>query len=83
QRRFAERRDRPDKRWKFNAADESESARWDDYRVAYEDVLHLTSTERAPWFVVPADHKWYRNWVVSRILIDTLKEIDPRYPEVP
>jgi PPK2 family polyphosphate:nucleotide phosphotransferase len=80
-RRLEERLQQPDKRWKFQPADLEERGHWDDYTVAYEDVLHLTSTENAPWYVVPADHKWYRNWVVSRILIQTLRALDPQYPE--
>ncbi|MDH3402067.1 MAG: polyphosphate kinase 2 family protein [Acidobacteriota bacterium] len=71
----------PDKRWKFARGDLAERARWDDYRAAYEAVLSRTSTPWAPWYVVPADRKWYRNLVVSRVLVDTLKELDMRFPE--
>ncbi len=71
----------PAKRWKFQESDVTERARWDEYRAAFEEMLARTSTPAAPWFVVPADHKWYRNWVVSTILIDVLGEMDPRYPD--
>jgi PPK2 family polyphosphate:nucleotide phosphotransferase len=82
-RRLEERLQRPDKRWKFSPADVEERARWDDYRAAYEEAIHRTSTALAPWYVVPANHKWFRNWAVSRILIETLRSLDPKYPEPP
>jgi PPK2 family polyphosphate:nucleotide phosphotransferase len=69
------------KRWKFEPADLAERERWDDYQGAYADVLNATSTARAPWYVIPANHKWFRNWAVSRVLVDTLDRIDPHYPE--
>jgi len=69
------------KRWKFNSADLAERARWDAYRAAYEEAIGQTSTEHAPWYVIPADRKWFRNWAVSRIVIETLEAMDPRYPE--
>jgi PPK2 family polyphosphate:nucleotide phosphotransferase len=70
----------PAKRWKFRRGDLEERERWDDYMAAYEEAIARTSTEHAPWYVVPADHKWFRNWAVSRIVIETLEEMDPRYP---
>jgi len=70
----------PTKRWKFRRGDLDERARWDDYRAAFEEALWRTSTEQAPWFVVPADRKWYRNWVVSRILTETLEDMAPQFP---
>jgi PPK2 family polyphosphate:nucleotide phosphotransferase len=79
--RLRERLERPDKRWKFKLGDLDERKRWDDYIEAYEEAIARTSTEHAPWYVVPADHKWFRNWAVSRIVIETLEEMDPRYPE--
>jgi PPK2 family polyphosphate:nucleotide phosphotransferase len=79
-RRLLARLDRPDKRWKFRAADLDERAHWDDYMAAYEEAIARTSTDHAPWYVVPADHKWFRNWAVSRIVIETLEEMDPQYP---
>jgi PPK2 family polyphosphate:nucleotide phosphotransferase len=72
-----------DKRWKFDVGDLEHRALWDDYIAAYEEALTLTSTEHAPWHVVPADRKWYRNLVVSSILIQTLEDMDPRYPPEP
>jgi PPK2 family polyphosphate:nucleotide phosphotransferase len=78
--RLRERLERPDKRWKFRRGDLVERERWDDYMAAYEEAMARTSTERAPWYVVPADHKWFRDWAVSRIVIETLQEMDPRYP---
>jgi PPK2 family polyphosphate:nucleotide phosphotransferase len=80
-RRLEARRDDPSKRWKFQDSDVRERARWDDYVPAFEDMLAATSTTSAPWYVVPADHKWYRNWVVSTILVEVLTSMDPRYPE--
>jgi PPK2 family polyphosphate:nucleotide phosphotransferase len=79
--RLLARLDDPTKRWKFNPGDLAERARWDEYAAAYEEALQRTSTEHAPWYVVPADRKWFRNWAVSRIVIETLEAMDPRYPE--
>ena len=79
--RFRARLDIPSKRWKFNSEDLAVRERWDDYRVAYEEALAETSTVAAPWFVVPADHKWYRNWAITEILVHTLRAMDPHYPE--
>ncbi|HEY4375881.1 MAG TPA: polyphosphate kinase 2 family protein [Acidimicrobiales bacterium] len=78
--RFRQRLEDPAKRWKFAKADIDVRARWDDYREAYEDAIEETSTADAPWYVVPADRKWYRNWAVSRILIETLTEMKPEFP---
>jgi PPK2 family polyphosphate:nucleotide phosphotransferase len=78
--RFQARLDDPNKRWKFRKGDLKERERWDDYTAAFEDALSQTSTAGAPWYVVPADRKWFRNWVVSRILVDTLEDMDPQYP---
>ncbi|MGT2426335.1 PPK2 family polyphosphate kinase [Amnibacterium kyonggiense] len=72
---------RPDKHWKFNPADVDERARWDDYMAAYDAVLERTNTDAAPWYVVPADHKTYRNWAVAELLRETLAELDPHYPQ--
>ena len=71
----------PTKRWKFNPNDLEERSRWSDYQVAYDAALFRCSTPTAPWYVVPANKKWYRNWAITRILIETLEEMDPRYPE--
>ncbi|MGH2708375.1 MAG: PPK2 family polyphosphate kinase [Actinomycetota bacterium] len=70
----------PAKRWKFRREDLEERALWDRYQKAYQDALQATSTSKGPWYVVPADRKWYRNWVVSRILVETLRKMDPQYP---
>jgi PPK2 family polyphosphate:nucleotide phosphotransferase len=79
--RLQSRVDHAHKRWKFNPADLAERARWDDYQAAFGDALRETSTKAAPWYCVPADHKWYRNWAVLRILIETLEEMDPQWPD--
>ncbi len=78
--RFRDRLDDPTKCWKFRVGDLDDRARWDDYRAAFEEAIARTSTEPAPWYVVPADRKWYRNWAVSRIVVETLEALDPRYP---
>jgi PPK2 family polyphosphate:nucleotide phosphotransferase len=79
--RLRSRLDEPDKRWKARADDFVERRFWDSYQAAYLDVLEQTSTAVAPWFVIPADHKWYRNWAVSQVLLDSLEQMDPRYPD--
>lgn len=79
-RRLQTRLDDPKKRWKFSSSDLAERAYWDDYQRAYEDAMTLCNTSYAPWFIVPADHKWYRNLVISRILRRTLEDMDPQYP---
>jgi PPK2 family polyphosphate:nucleotide phosphotransferase len=79
--RFDARLEEPTKRWKFQPADLAEREHWDDYQVAYSDAIGKTATDEAPWYVIPANHKWYRNWAVSCILIDTLRAMDPHYPE--
>jgi PPK2 family polyphosphate:nucleotide phosphotransferase len=79
--RFRERLEREDKHYKFSANDVRERRNWDAYQEAYEDAVRLTSTSWAPWYVVPADHKWYRNLVVARIVCATLEALDPRWPE--
>jgi PPK2 family polyphosphate:nucleotide phosphotransferase len=79
--RLQARLDDPSKHWKFNVGDLKERALWEEYVGAYEDVLSLTSTKWAPWYIVPANRKWYRNLVVSEILIDTLKGLKMGYPQ--
>src|SRR5919109_3873822 len=79
--RFKERLERQDKHYKFSANDVRERRNWDAYQQAYEDALRLTSTPWAPWYVVPSDHKWYRNLVVARIVCATLEAMDPRWPD--
>ena len=78
--RFQTRLDVPDKYWKFSAADLDKRKQWDDYQAAYEDLLNQCTTQQAPWHVIPADQKWYRNLAVSRVLVQALKQLDPRYP---
>ncbi len=72
----------PVKHWKINPDDLVDRARWDDFMRAYEDVMQKTSTEFAPWYVVPADRKWYRNLCVARIMLDTLKKLNMEYPSI-
>lgn len=71
----------PTKHWKFNPDDLKDRALWPDFMDTYEEVLSKTSTEHAPWYVVPANRKWYRNLVVARIMVDTLKQLDMKFPE--
>lgn len=78
--RLLERLDQVEKQWKFNPGDLKERALWPEYEKAYEDVLEKTSTHWAPWYVIPANKKWYRNIVISRILIDALKDLDLQLP---
>ena len=80
--RFLKRVDLPEKNWKFSSADVRERSYWDDYQAAFSDMLSHTSTEWAPWYVVPADHKWFARICVSAVLAHTLIGIDPRYPKV-
>lgn len=80
-RRFQARLDQPHKRWKFSRGDLAVRAKWDAYREAYTDAIEATTTVDAPWYVVPADDKKLRNWIVLQILVSTLGEMDPRYPE--
>jgi PPK2 family polyphosphate:nucleotide phosphotransferase len=80
--RFLERLERPEKNWKFSAADLAERGYWDDYMKAYEDALSATSTEWAPWYVIPADHKWVARTVVADVITTTIQELDLEYPEV-
>ncbi len=82
-RRFEQRLKDPQKRWKFQRGDLEDRALWKEYQAAYSEALERTSTATAPWYVIPADHKWYRNWAVSRLLIETLTEMDPKYPDPP
>ena len=80
--RFLERLDRPDKNWKFSAADLKERDRWDEYMGAYQDMVRETSSEHAPWFVVPADHKWFTRLIVANAIIDALDELDLHFPKI-
>jgi PPK2 family polyphosphate:nucleotide phosphotransferase len=82
-RRFEERLKDPQKRWKFQRGDLEDRALWKEYQAAYSEALQRTSTKTAPWYIIPSDHKWFRNWAVSRLLLETLTEMDPQYPEPP
>jgi len=81
-RRLQARLDDPTKHWKFNLKDLEERQRWDDYMAAYEDVLNKTSTHYAPWYVIPADKKWYRDYCIARILVQTLEDFNMQYPRL-
>jgi PPK2 family polyphosphate:nucleotide phosphotransferase len=81
-RRFLARLDIPEKNWKFSLADVKERAHWDDYQKAFEDTLNHTSTSWAPWYVIPADHKWFTHAAVSDIIISKLKSLKLKYPTV-
>ena len=80
--RFLERLAEPEKHWKFSPADVGERAHFTEYMSAYEDTIRHTATETAPWFVVPADRKWFTRLVVSAVIIDAIESLDPRYPVV-
>ena len=80
--RFLARLDHPEKNWKFSAADIRERKYWDDYQDAYEDMIRNTASEEAPWYVVPADNKWFTRLVVSTVLVDTLESLKLSYPKV-
>ena len=80
--RFLKRIDLPEKNWKFSAADVRERGWWDDYQKAFSEMLSATSTRWAPWYVIPADHKWFARICASAVIVHTLVEIDPQYPVV-
>jgi len=81
-RRFLERLDNPEKNWKFSSADAKEREFWDAYQDAYEDAIRHTAKEYAPWYVVPADNKWFTRLVVAQAVVDVLKGMDLKYPKV-
>jgi len=80
--RLQARLDEPDKNWKFNVGDLEERKLWPDYQKAYEDVLSKTSTEYAPWYIIPSNRKWYRNLLIGQIIVETLKEMKMELPAV-
>jgi len=80
--RFLARLDEPEKNWKFSASDIHERKYWDEYQEAYEDMIRNTSTEHGPWYVVPADNKWFSRLVISTVLVDTLESLKLSYPKV-
>ena len=79
--RLQARLDDPSRHWKFSLEDLKERRRWGDYAAAYEEVLSRTSTEWAPWYIVPANHKWYRNLAIASVLVQTLESLKMKYPE--
>lgn len=79
--RLQERLDDPKKQWKFNPADLKERALWDDYISAYQDAINKTSTEWAPWYVIPANHNWYRNLAVASVIVQALEDLKLEYPK--
>ena len=78
--RFRRRLRKPEKHWKFDPADLEERALWDDYQTAFEAALENCSTEAAPWYVIPAEERWFRDLAISQLLVETLEEMDPRFP---
>ncbi len=78
--RLQDRIDEPDKRWKFSAADLDTRKRWGDFMAQYSHIIEETSYDFAPWFVIPANHKWYRDWAVINLLVDTLDAMNPQFP---
>ena len=80
--RFLSRIEEPEKNWKFSESDWNERKYWDAYQQAFEDCINETATDYAPWYIVPADHKWYMRYVVSEIILATLNEMNPQYPAV-
>ncbi len=81
-RRFLSRIEEPEKNWKFSSGDVEERAYWDAYMDAFEDAINKTATKHSPWYVVPADNKWYMRYVVSEIILKELRDMDPQYPAV-
>jgi PPK2 family polyphosphate:nucleotide phosphotransferase len=82
EKRFLERIDQPEKNWKFSLSDAKERAFWGDYMRAYEDVFNHTSTRWAPWYIIPADHKWFTRLAVAAAIVAKMKEINPEYPKM-
>lgn len=82
-RRFLSRIEDPEKNWKFSTGDIAEREYWADYQAAFAEAINRTAAKHCPWYVVPADHKWYMRWLVSRIIRETLEDMDPRWPVLP
>ena len=82
-RRLKARAEQPRKRWKLTADDIADHERYDEYEAAYSEAIERTSTDQSPWWVIPADHKWYRNWAVSEVLLRTLRDMGPKFPDLP
>lgn len=81
--RFLDRIDKPEKNWKFSSGDLDERALWPQYMDAFEKAIGATGTEHAPWYVIPADQKWYARWLVSEAVVGVLSDCDPQFPEMP
>ncbi|HUM85532.1 MAG TPA: polyphosphate kinase 2 family protein, partial [Lachnospiraceae bacterium] len=81
--RFLERIDDETKNWKFSSSDLKERQHWDEYHAAYEDAINATATKESPWYVLPADQKWYTRYLVSEAILKVLEEMDPQYPDLP
>jgi polyphosphate kinase 2 (PPK2 family) len=79
--RFKQRLDDPSRRWKIAESDYSERQYWNDYEAAYEDAINKCTTDEAPWYVIPSDHKWFRNLAISHIIVDTMERLDMKRPE--
>ena len=79
-RRFEKRLEKPEKHWKWSSGDLDARAKWDDFQAAYTDALARCSTDVAPWFVIPADHKWYRDLAAAEILVETARQMNPQWP---
>ncbi len=79
--RFHERLKRPEKYWKFSPDDLAKSKKWDEYMVAFNEMLTRCTTVPAPWYIIPADQKWYRNLAVAGVIVETLREMDPQFPQ--
>ncbi|MEQ9407138.1 MAG: polyphosphate kinase 2 family protein [Fuerstiella sp.] len=81
--RLQARLDDPEKHWKFDAEDLKKREEWDDYQLAFQDMLNNCTTTFAPWYLIPADQKWYRNLAIARVIVHTLEKMDPQFPEAP
>lgn len=81
--RFLERIELPEKNWKFSSSDLEVREKWDEYNEAYEDCINATATKKCPWYIIPADQKWYTRYLVSEAILNALENIDPQYPVLP
>lgn len=79
--RLDKRRTDPEKHWKWNEGDLAERKLWDKYQAAYSDAIEKCSTDHAPWYLIPSDHKWFRNWAIGDILVRAIEQLKPKYPE--
>ena len=79
--RFQARLDDPTKNWKFSLGDLEKRKKWDDYMAVYEDALNRCTTDWAPWHVIPSDQKWYRNLAIARVIVQTIRELKPKFPK--